>query len=73
MQTVNQICFDILLFQKFNSGWDRLSYVIKLYAAFGMKANGTKTCGDYVFSGHTAIITLLVLSLNECKYFRWLS
>lgn len=46
-------------------GWERLSRVVRFYAAIGMKSNGIKTCGDYVFSGHTVIMTLLVLSINE--------
>ncbi|VDI11765.1 Hypothetical predicted protein [Mytilus galloprovincialis] len=46
-------------------GWERLSRVVRFYAAIGLKSNGIKTCGDYVFSGHTVIMTLLVLSINE--------
>ncbi|XP_071149860.1 sphingomyelin synthase-related protein 1-like [Mytilus edulis] len=45
--------------------WERLSRVVRFYAAIGLKSNGIKTCGDYVFSGHTVIMTLLVLSINE--------
>ena len=55
-------------FQIIKSGWDRFSHVVQFYAAIGMKSNGIKTCGDYVFSGHTVIIILLVLSINECKF-----
>ncbi|XP_063412797.1 sphingomyelin synthase-related protein 1-like [Mytilus trossulus] len=46
-------------------GWERLARVVRFYAAIGLKSNGIKTCGDYVYSGHTAIMTLLVLSINE--------
>lgn len=57
-------------FQEVKDGWERLSRVVRFYAAIGLKSNGIKTCGDYVFSGHTVIMTLLVLSINECKYYK---
>lgn len=50
---------------EFKDQWERVSRVVKFYAAVGLKSSGIKTCGDYVFSGHTVIITLLILGINE--------
>lgn len=33
----------------------------------GMKMGGMKTCGDYMFSGHTITITTATLIAIECK------
>jgi hypothetical protein len=39
-----------------------------VYLGMGMKVTGMKTCGDYMFSGHTVMITLLMFFINTCKY-----
>ena len=41
----------------------------EIFTGAGMAMNGVRTCGDYMFSGHTATVTLLNFFVTECKLF----
>lgn len=45
--------------------WDKLHRAFQFYTKFGLQMTGARTCGDYVFSGHTTVLTLLNLFINE--------
>jgi hypothetical protein len=38
---------------------EKLAYSWMLMKNLGMSINGVRTCGDYMFSGHTSMATLL--------------
>ncbi|XP_063445713.1 sphingomyelin synthase-related protein 1-like [Mytilus trossulus] len=56
----------------FKNGWERFSRALEIYSGMGMKVSGLKTCGDYMFSGHTVTITTLILLINEYTPKRWI-
>ncbi|XP_060067215.1 sphingomyelin synthase-related protein 1-like [Ylistrum balloti] len=45
--------------------WNKLKRALDLYTRFGLKVVGAETCGDYIFSGHTTLLTILNLFVNE--------
>ena len=66
MYDYNYIC---CVFQ-FGSWYAKLTRTYEIWSGMGMSIHGVKSCGDYMFSGHTSCITLLNFFITECKYTR---
>ncbi|KAM7534960.1 hypothetical protein Aperf_G00000091266 [Anoplocephala perfoliata] len=49
----------------FRSSKERFERAVVILFGFGMTLQGVRTCGDYMFSGHTAMITLLNFFITE--------
>jgi len=45
----------------------RIEKTLTIWKGMGMSLQGVRTCGDYMFSGHTAIVTMLNFFITECK------
>lgn len=45
--------------------WAKIIRAFEIFFGFGLSVNGVRTCGDYMFSGHTVSITLLNFFVTE--------
>uniref|UniRef100_A0AAY5KLJ2 Sphingomyelin synthase-related protein 1 n=1 Tax=Esox lucius TaxID=8010 RepID=A0AAY5KLJ2_ESOLU len=45
--------------------WAKLQRALAIWSGFGMSLTGVHTCGDYMFSGHTVVITMLNFFVTE--------
>ena len=47
--------------------------VLKIISGGGLSINGKHVyCGDYIFSGHTMVLTMAYLVIKTCKMTKWL-
>jgi len=46
----------------------RFKRALQIFFGMGMSLSGVRTCGDYMFSGHTSVVTLLNFLVTECMY-----
>lgn len=44
-----------------------MSRAYTIWSGLGMSIQGVRTCGDYMFSGHTVALTILNFFVTECK------
>lgn len=58
----------VFLLQLYGDTWAKIKRAFEILFGCGLSVNGVRTCGDYMFSGHTVSITLLNFFVTECKY-----
>lgn len=56
-----------LVFQSFGNTEAKLQQALVIARGLGMSIQGVRTCGDYMFSGHTVVITVLNHFITECE------
>ncbi|XP_068613223.1 sphingomyelin synthase-related protein 1-like [Brachionichthys hirsutus] len=49
----------------------KIQRALAIWSGFGMTLTGVQTCGDYMFSGHTVVITLLNFFVTEYTPRTW--
>ena len=47
--------------------WEQMARAFQIWKGSGMSLQGVRTCGDYMFSGHTVVVTMLNFLITECK------
>ena len=58
----------VIFLQLYGDTSTRLQRAGEIFFGVGMSMNGVRSCGDYMFSGHTVSITLLNFFITECKF-----
>ncbi|KAM8858555.1 sphingomyelin synthase-related protein 1-like isoform 1-T2 [Spinachia spinachia] len=55
----------------YGDSWGKIQRALLIWSGGGMTLAGVQTCGDYMFSGHTVIITLLNFFVTEYTPRTW--
>lgn len=53
--------------QTYDDTLGKIQRALTIWSGFGMTLTGVQTCGDYMFSGHTVVITMLNFFVTECE------
>ncbi|XP_076834996.1 sphingomyelin synthase-related protein 1 [Brachyhypopomus gauderio] len=51
--------------------WSKLLRALEIWVGMGMSITGMHTCGDYMFSGHTVLLTMLNFFITEYTPRKW--
>ncbi|XP_057200792.1 sphingomyelin synthase-related protein 1 isoform X2 [Triplophysa rosa] len=51
--------------------WAKVQRALDIWSGFGMSLTGVHTCGDYMFSGHTVVLTMLNFFVTEYTPRNW--
>ncbi|XP_068579639.1 sphingomyelin synthase-related protein 1 [Cebidichthys violaceus] len=55
----------------YSDSWGKIQRALLIWSGGGMTLTGVQTCGDYMFSGHTVVITLLNFFVTEYTPRTW--
>nr|XP_057914999.1 sphingomyelin synthase-related protein 1-like [Doryrhamphus excisus] len=55
----------------YGDSWEKIQRTLTIWVGFGMTLAGVQTCGDYMFSGHTVVITMLNFFVTEYTPRTW--
>ncbi|XP_028982702.2 sphingomyelin synthase-related protein 1-like [Betta splendens] len=55
----------------YGDAWGKVQRAVAIWSGFGMTLTGVQTCGDYMFSGHTVVITMLNFFVTEYTPQSW--
>ncbi|XP_073408156.1 sphingomyelin synthase-related protein 1 isoform X3 [Dendrobates tinctorius] len=55
----------------YDNMWAKLQRAFAIWSGFGMTLTGVHTCGDYMFSGHTVVLTMLNFFVTEYSPRNW--
>ncbi|KAM8852209.1 sphingomyelin synthase-related protein 1-like isoform 1-T3 [Synchiropus picturatus] len=55
----------------YDDAWGKIQRALAIWSGFGMTLTGVQTCGDYMFSGHTVVITMLNFFVTEYTPRNW--
>ncbi|KAJ1144468.1 hypothetical protein NDU88_010766 [Pleurodeles waltl] len=55
----------------YDNMWAKLQRAFAIWSGFGMTLTGVHTCGDYMFSGHTVVLTMLNFFVTEYTPRSW--
>ncbi|KAJ3610262.1 hypothetical protein NHX12_022356 [Muraenolepis orangiensis] len=51
--------------------WGKMQRALAIWSGFGMTLTGVHTCGNYMFSGHTVVLTMLNFFVTEYTPRSW--
>lgn len=57
--------------QQYHTLRDKLERAYVIWSGMGMSLQGVRTCGDYMFSGHTVVATMLNMFITEYTPRHW--
>ncbi|XP_056465554.1 sphingomyelin synthase-related protein 1-like [Gadus chalcogrammus] len=55
----------------YDDTWSKIQRALAIWSGFGMTLTGVHTCGDYMFSGHTVVLTMLNFFVTEYTPRSW--
>ncbi|XP_016421920.1 sphingomyelin synthase-related protein 1 isoform X2 [Sinocyclocheilus rhinocerous] len=55
----------------YGDAWAKVQRALEIWSGLGMSLTGVHTCGDYMFSGHTVVLTMLNFFVTEYTPRNW--